>query len=197
MAEKYRTKLKICGLRRDEDIDYVNELKPDYIGFILTPGFRRSIDRQTAMRLKSRLSPDINTVGVFVDDSAENIDFFVRNGIIDTVQLHGGESAELCAEINAPVIKYFNPAAFGKIGEYKTDYYLFDSGTGTGRSFDWAKIPRTDVPFFLAGGIDKNNIREAVRAVKPYCIDLSSAVETDGYKDYSKIKEITEIMKNE
>lgn len=190
-------KIKICGLRREEDIAYVNELLPDYIGFILSPGFRRSIDRELAERLRSRLSPKITAVGVFVNDSAENIDYFVSNKIIDAVQLHGSEPPDFCAGVNAPVIKYFSPADFDKIDGYDTDYFLFDSGTGTGRSFDWSKLPKTDKPFFLAGGIGADNIREAIEKVKPYAIDLSSAVETDGVKDYNKIKEITECVRNE
>ena len=165
-------KIKICGLKRAEDIEYANEFKPDYIGFILSPGFKRSIDRETAKMLKSLLSKDINAVGVFVNDCLENIDYFLKNGIIDTVQLH-------------------------KVNEYDADYFLFDSGTGTGKEFDWSNIPQTDKPFFLAGGINKDNISRAIATVKPYCIDLSSAVETNGVKDYNKIKEIMEIMKNE
>lgn len=190
-------KIKICGLRRVEDIEYVNALKPDYIGFILSTGFRRTIDRETAKKLKSLLSKDINAVGVFVNDSKENIDYFLENGIIDTVQLHGDESPSFCKSINAPVIKYFSPKNFDKVNEYDTDYFLFDSGTGTGKEFDWSNIPKVDKPFFLAGGINKENINRAINSVKPYCIDLSSAVETNGVKDYKKIKEIMGIMKNE
>ena len=190
-------KIKICGLKRAEDIEYVNEFKPDYIGFILSPGFKRSIDREMAKMLKSLLSKDINAVGVFVNDSLENIDYFLKNGIIDTVQLHGDETPNFCESVNAPVIKYFSPKTFDKVNEYDTDYFLFDSGTGTGKEFDWSNIPKTDKPFFLAGGINKDNISRAIVTIKPYCIDLSSAVETNGVKDYNKIKEIMEIMKNE
>ncbi|MGN0558619.1 MAG: phosphoribosylanthranilate isomerase [Acutalibacteraceae bacterium] len=190
-------KIKICGIRRKEDIDYVNKLKPDYIGFILTSGFRRSIDFDTAKRLKSMLSDDIRAVGVFVNDSLENINRFLDEKIIDAVQLHGNEEPEFCSKINSTVIKYFKPDDFDKINSYSTDFYLFDSGTGTGKAFDWSKIPKTDKPFFLAGGINKDNIGLAIKSVNPYCIDLSSAVETDGVKDYNKIKEIMECTENE
>ena len=188
-------KIKICGIRRKEDVEYLNELLPDYAGFILSSGFMRTINRETAKELRSLLSPKINVVGVFVNDSTENIDFFLKNNIIDTVQLHGSESPEFCKRINADVIKYFSPKDFQKIAEYDTEYYLFDSGTGTGNTFDWSKIPNTTKPFFLAGGINKNNIGDAIAKVNPYCIDLSSAVETDGKKDYNKIKEIMEIIR--
>lgn len=190
-------KIKICGLRRLEDIEYVNELKPDYIGFILTDGFRRSIDEELAKTLKARLDKSIKAVGVFVNDDIEKINALVADGTIDIVQLHGSESADYCRQINAPIIKFFKPDDFDKVNDYDTDYYLFDTGTGTGRQFDWSKIPHTDKPFFLAGGIDKDNIKTAINSIKPYCIDVSSSVETDGFKDYYKIKEIMEVLYNE
>lgn len=188
-------KIKICGLRRTEDIRYVNELKPNYIGFILTPGFKRSITADTAKALKAELDTGIEAVGVFVDDDAGRINKFIAEGIIDLVQLHGKESPLYCAEINAPVIKYFKPDMFDKINDYDTAYFLFDSGTGTGKTFDWSKIPQTKKPFFLAGGLNPQNIPKAIDEVNPYCIDVSSAVETDGVKDYNKIKQIMECVR--
>lgn len=188
-------KIKICGLKRPEDIDYVNALKPDYIGFILTDGFKRSITAGTAKKLKAKLDKDIKAVGVFVNDDVDKINKLVSAGVIDLVQLHGDESCEYCSQINAPVIKYFKPGRFDKIKDYDTDYYLFDSGTGTGQSFDWSTIPKTDKPFFLAGGLNADNIPQAIDEVNPYCIDLSSAVETDGIKDYNKIKQVMECIK--
>lgn len=190
-------KIKICGLKRKEDIYYVNELKPDYIGFILTDGFRRRISVSLARELYSLLDKDIKTVGVFVNDDIEKINSAVDEGIIDMVQLHGQESPEYCKKIKAPVIKYFAPPDFDNITDYDTEYYLFDSGTGSGKTFDWDKIPQSEKPFFLAGGINKNNIKTAIDRINPYCIDLSSAVETNGVKDYNKINEIMECMKNE
>lgn len=190
-------KIKICGLKRKEDIYYVNDLKPDYIGFILTDGFRRSISVSVARELQTLLDKDIKTVGVFVNDDIEKINSAVDEGIIDIVQLHGQESPEYCKKIKAPVIKYFAPLDFDNITDYDTEYYLFDSGTGSGKTFDWDKIPQSEKPFFLAGGINKNNIKTAIDRINPYCIDLSSAVETNGVKDYNKINEIMECMKNE
>lgn len=193
------TKIKICGLQRIEDVHTVNKYLPDFIGFILTPGFRRSISRETAEKLKSALSPQIKAVGVFVNDDAENINSFVQSGIIDMVQFHGSESPEFCAAINAPVIKYFNCSggACENIGDYNADYLLFDSGTGTGKAFDWKNIPKTELPFFLAGGISADNLSAAVAAAHPFAVDLSSAAETGGYKDEEKIKRIMEIVRNE
>ena len=192
-------KIKICGLRRSCDIEYVNAVRPEYIGFVLSPGFRRSISEETARRLRESLAPGINAVGVFVDDSAERINGLVRRGIIDTVQLHGGESPAFCRSINAPVIKYFNCASGVPCGldEYDTEYFLFDSGTGTGKCFEWQNIPKTDKPFFLAGGLDESNVRRAAEILRPYAVDVSSSVETNGGKDYEKIKRFTEMARYE
>lgn len=189
--------IKICGLRRDVDVDYVNELLPDYAGFIMTSGFRRSIDFDLAVELGGRIDSRIKRVGVFVDEPLENIERAISSGCIDIVQLHGRESVEYCKKINAPVIKALKPDCFGMIEEYEpaVDYLLFDSGTGTGRMFDWSMIPNTSKPFFLAGGLDSSNILDAIEVINPYAVDLSSSVESDGFKDYDKIKEIIDIVR--
>lgn len=191
--------LKICGLRRQEDIDYVNELKPDFIGFILTPGFRRSIDRETAARLKARLSPDIRAVGVFVDDDAGKINSFVTAGILDMVQLHGSESPDFCCKIQAPVIKCFrcSPGGAARLNDYDCEYFMFDSGAGSGQAFDWGNIPKTQKKFFLAGGLGEHNLKAAIEQVKPFAVDISSGAETGGVKDYEKMKRIMEIVRYE
>lgn len=190
-------KIKICGLRTQKDISIVNKLKPDYIGFILSRGFRRSIDIGTADTLKKRLSKGIKAVGVYVDDPLYEIELALSHNVIDIVQLHGGETPEFCSKINAPVIKMLKPTDFDKISQYEpyVDYFLFDSGTGTGKTFDWSKIPKTQKPFFLAGGLNKENIPLAIKTVNPYAVDLSSCVETDGCKDYIKIKEVMECVR--
>lgn len=191
-------KIKICGLTREEDIVIVNMLKPDYIGFILTNGYRRSLDFDTARKLKNRLADGIKAVGVFVDENEDIVNACIKMGVIDIVQLHGNESASYCRKIDAPVIKVFKPDDFGKIKEYEdaADYFMFDSGAGSGKTFDWQQIPKTDKPFFLAGGIDEHNISQATEKVNPYCIDVSSSVETDGNKDYNKIKQIMEFRED-
>lgn len=192
-------RIKICGLRRQQDIDFVNAVRPDYIGFILTPGFRRSIDFETAKQLKSRLDKSIKAVGVFVDDDTDKINNFAECGIIDIAQLHGSESAEDCKKIKNPVIKAFKPSDFDKIGDYENcaDYFLFDSGTGSGKTFDWDMLPKTGKPFFLAGGLDFGNVKDAIEKINPFAVDVSSSVETNGVKDFDKIKKFTEIMRNE
>jgi phosphoribosylanthranilate isomerase len=190
-------RIKICGLKRQEDIAYANELKPDYIGFILSKGYKRSIDFATANELKKNLSKDIKAVGVFVNEPLSFIKTALEMGIIDIVQLHGDETPEYCTQINAPVIKALKPNDFGRACEYEAcvDYFLFDSGAGTGKTFDWNSVVKTNKPFFLAGGLDASNLALAIETVQPYAVDMSSSVETDGVKDYDKIKQVIDIAK--
>lgn len=191
-------KIKICGLRTQNDISIVNKLKPDYIGFILSRGFKRSIDIGTADELRSRLSKGIKAVGVYVDDPLYEIEIALSYHTIDIVQLHGNETPEFCSKINAPVIKMLKTSDFDKISRYEpyVDYFLFDSGTGTGKTFDWSKIPETNKPFFLAGGLNNENINQAITMVNPFAVDMSSCVETNGSKDYNKIKQIIDIVRS-
>lgn len=185
-------KIKICGLRRTRDIEFVNELKPDFAGFIMTKRFRRYANGIETLLLL--LSKDVKSVGVFVDEPVERVNSFG----FDFVQLHGSESPEYCKKVKAPVIKMLKTEDFGRIPEYEpyVRYFLFDSGEGTGRVFDWSKIVKTKVPFFLAGGIDKNNIKTAVSEINPFAVDISSSVETDGVKDFDKIKEVIDIVRS-
>ena len=187
-------KIKICGLRRIEDIDAVNEAKPDYAGFILSEGFRRSIDLTTMRELKKRLSKEISAVGVFVNEDPDRISKLLLEGIIDLAQLHGNEPEEEVIRIreNArkPVIKYVKAADTAQIEGWlgsRADYLLFDSGTGTGKTFDWSVLGGIERPFFLAGGLSAENLEEAYHRVNPFAADLSSGVETGGWKDRDKI----------
>lgn len=191
-------KIKICGLKRKEDISFVNELKPDYIGFILSNGYKRSIDMEILRNLRDRLSKDIKTVGVFVDEDIAIVNMLIKMNLIDIVQLHGSETVRYIKQIDAPVIKMLKPEDFDKISEFEpyVDYFLFDSGTGSGKTFDWGMIVKTQKPFFLAGGLDENNLEKAIKEINPYCVDLSSAVETDSVKDYDKMKTIIDIVRS-
>ena len=187
-------KIKICGLRRIEDIDAVNEAKPDYAGFILSEGFRRSIDLMKMRELKERLSKEIPAVGVFVNEDPDRISKLLLEGVIDLAQLHGNEPEEEVIRIRKstrkPVIKYVRAADAAQIEAWlgsSADYLLFDSGTGTGKTFDWNVLGGIERPFFLAGGLSAENLEEAYHRVNPFVADLSSGVETDGWKDRDKI----------
>lgn len=190
-------KIKICGLRRETDIYFVNELLPDFVGFISSGGFKRSIDLSTLKNLRSRLNDSIKAVGVFVDEDLATVNHVAAEAKLDFVQLHGGEDVDYVKSINAPVIKMLKPTDFDKINDFApyVDYFLFDSGTGTGKLFDWSKIPKTDKPFFLAGGLNCENLEKAIKNINPFAVDMSSSVETDGIKDYDKIKRVIKTVR--
>ena len=201
-------KITICGLRREEDVAYANEVRPDYVGFILSAGFRRSITRETARNLKSKLDPGILAVGVFVDEEPEKITEYLEENVIDVAQLHGRESEEDICYIKAvtgkPVIKALKMSEDPRMNRFMieawldsaADYLLFDSGMGSGKTFDWnlldelmqdvgGELPK---PFFMAGGLATDNLSEVERRWRPYAADLSSSVETDGVKDLEKMQ---------
>lgn len=196
------TKVKICGLFRECDIDFVNEAMPDYIGFVFAKS-PRQVSAETAKLLRSRLRPEIIPVGVFVNAEQEEILRLCEEHIIELVQLHGQEDDHyikaLKTQTGVPIIKAVrmdssNPPHFLPS---EADFLLLDSGKGgTGKAFDWGQIPPVSKPYFLAGGINETNIREAVR-MRPYCVDLSSGAETNGVKDKNKIlrlvREVREI----
>jgi phosphoribosylanthranilate isomerase len=185
-----RIKLKICGLFRDEDTDFVNEFPPDFAGFVFAKS-KRQVTSETARRLISKLSPEIIPVGVFVNETAENIIKITEQTGIKIIQLHGEESEEyietLKNHLSLPIIKAIKPG--GEISA-NADFLLFDGNNpGSGETFDKSGIPQTKKPFFIAGGINANNINEAT-SLSPYGIDLSSGVEVNGVKNREKIKEI-------
>ena len=185
-------KIKICGLTRECDIDYVNEAMPDYAGLVFAES-KRKVSAVQAFALKRGLSSSIKVVGVFVDHDISFIHDLLEKGVIDIVQLHGHENEEYISAIGAPVIKAVRA---GEKTDYPVDYLLFDSpSAGSGYTFDWRLIPKTGKPFFLAGGINIGNISKAME-LNPYAIDVSSGVETDGAKDRSKILEIVRSVRN-
>ena len=196
-------KIKICGLKRLEDIMIVNKYKPDYIGFVFADS-KRNVSHELASEMKNILDSDIISVGVFVDaDAGEIIELFDK-GIIEIAQLHGSESEDYIRnlkEMTNDELKIINAIEMSgekDLLEYDSsiaDFLLLDSGKGSGKTFDWDLI-RTDLnkKFFLAGGIDISNVSKAIEEINPYAIDLSSSLETDGFKDENKIREIMEVI---
>ena len=179
-------KIKICGLRRIEDILIVNKYKPDYIGFIFAHNKTRTISLEDALYLKNNLDNDIIAVGVFKDNDIDEVINIANSGAIDMIQLHGAESDEYIIELKKhtklSIIKAYRDSVYA-------DYALFDNiNPGSGKTFNWDTI-KTNKPYFLAGGIDINNI-DLAKKLNPYAIDLSSSVETNGFKDEEKIREI-------
>ena len=197
-------KIKICGIKRLEDVEMVNRYKPDYIGFVFADS-KRKVSHDLAFEMKNNLSSDIVSVGVFVDaDIGEIVDLFDR-GVIEIAQLHGLESEDYIRNLKENTnykLKIINAIEMSDekdLLEYDnslSDYLLLDSGKGSGKTFDWSLI-RTDLTkdFFLAGGIDISNVNHAIEEFNPFAVDLSSSLETDGFKDENKIKEIMEVIR--
>ena len=196
-------KIKICGLKRLEDIKIVNKYKPDYVGFVFADS-KRKISPELASKMKEKLDSDIISVGVFVDASGDEIIELFEKGVIDVAQLHGNESEDYIKNLKdrtnckLRIINAIEMSHEKDLLEYDNsiaDYLLLDSGKGSGKTFDWGLIS-TDLSkeFFLAGGIDVSNVADAIDKFNPYAIDLSSSLETDGFKDEIKIKEIMEVI---
>lgn len=196
-------KIKICGIKRLEDIEIVNRYRPDYIGFVFADS-KRKVSHDLARKLKDNLDSDIISVGVFVDAPENEILELFGDGIIEVAQLHGHESEEYISDlkdktngeliiINA--IEMNDEVDLLQYNDSIADYLLLDSGKGSGKTFDWGLI-RKDLKkeFFLAGGLDSENVTLAVDEFDPYAVDLSSSLETDGFKDEIKIKEIMEVI---
>lgn len=188
-------KIKICGLSREEDIDYVNTAMPDFIGFIIDfPKSHRSITPEMAKQLKSKLNPKIKAVGVFVNAPYEYIAKICKENIIDMVQLHGNEDDEYINKLkeltDKEIIKAFivkDDFDSNKAENSLADYILLDGGMGSGKRFSYEKINGIQRPFFLAGGLSPENIAESTSLVRPFSVDMSSGVETDKVKDFEKI----------
>lgn len=188
------TKIKICGLTRPEDIDAVNDLMPDYAGFVFWPKSSRHITPLKAAKLKAQLKPEIKAVGVFVDADMDAVADLLNSDIIDIAQLHGSENdgyiAELRRKTGKPVIKAFRIASeedAERAEASPADLVLLDSGAGSGKTFEWKLIKTVKRDYLLAGGLSAENAGEAIRSLAPYGVDVSSMVETDGKKDREKI----------
>ena len=188
------TEIKLCGLSRTCDIDAVNSLMPNYVGFVFAKKSRRSVSATAARELKKCLHPAIRAVGVFVNENADTVAEYLEEGIIDLAQLHGteDESYLTCLRLltGKEIIQAFRITTkqdMLRAEKSTADMILLDSGAGTGKVFDWNLLKGIRRPFFLAGGLDPNNVEEAVRELHPHAVDVSSGIETDGVKDQTKM----------
>lgn len=188
-------KVKVCGLSRMDDIDYVNELKPDYAGFVFAKS-KRQVAIDYARQLVERLDRDIRAVGVFVNEDMAAVKEIAAYVGLDILQFHGTETPEYVKAFNgitvwkAACIK--SPENLEPLGRYAVDALLLDSSSaGSGQCFNWDIIRgyKSEKPIILAGGLNTSNIVSAVAEVMPYGVDVSSGVETGGVKNYEKIRE--------
>lgn len=212
-----RTLVKICGLRRPQDAEAANRAGQDLAGFILTPGFGRSIRLEEAVILRKNLLPRIRTVGVFVNAPLSEILAAADSGCIDMIQLHGNESEadirQIAGLCGIPVIRAFRISDREDLvaaASTAADWVLLDSGAGTGQVFDWDLLedfmrenrrPEDKSlfpgghPWILAGGLSAGNAARAVCRFSPTAVDVSSNVETNGWKDPAKMKAFVEAVR--
>ena len=198
------TNIKLCGLRRESDIQIVNELKPEYIGFVFAKQSKRYLSKQEAKELKRKLDKEIQAVGVFVDEEIDTIVQMLDERVIDAIQLHGKEDEvyinTLRAKTACMIIKAFCIETAEDImaaNASGADIVLLDSGGGKGKPFDWSYIKDMKKPFFLAGGLQTDNVGEAIVKFSPYGVDASSCLETDGYKDREKMAAFVKAVRQE
>ena len=229
------TKIKMCGLRNLEDIEAVNEWKPDYVGFVFAPESRRYVTAEQAAELKAHLDPQIQAVGVFVDEAPERVAALLNQGVIELAQLHGSEDEEYLVRLreltHKPVIQAFRILSREDVVramKSSADEILLDSGAGTGITFNWEVLriesgydraidaekdgekpfstkrnrekslyAEETRPYFLAGGLNPQNVAEAIRRLHPYAVDVSSGIETDGSKDREKIAAFVTAVRKE
>lgn len=195
--------IKICGLRRLEDIEIVNRYKPEYVGFVFAKS-KRQISALRAKELIKNLDKNIKSVGVFVDFAPEDVNEIKRISGIDIVQLHGSEDINYCKKIKGTIWKAFrvkDESIKGEIEKYSSvaKVFLLDAHVegiagGTGKKFDWNFVNTiyNKDKIALAGGINIDNVDEAKEIVNPLLLDVSSGVEVDGYKDEKLIREFIE-----
>lgn len=201
--------VKICGLTCPKDIDAVNRFAPDYAGFVFAPS-RRQVSPETARSLIRGLADGILPVGVFVNEAPQRVAFIAAMCGLKVIQLHGDEDADVQEEVKRLTgrevwkavrvqgEKSLLEVSRGKAHRYLLDAYHPEQRGGCGQTFDWSllkEIPSEKI--ILAGGLTTANIVQAMRTVKPYGVDVSSGVETDGRKDPEKIKEFIRIVRGE
>ena len=199
------SRVKICGLRRMEDIEAITRYRPDACGFILSQPYRRYVEKQQLRQMKKMVPADITAFGVFVNEPLSVVSGYVVEGLVDAVQLHGEEDNSYILSLKSKfpsltVMKAFTVRSSEDVEKAKAscaDLVLLDSGKGTGKTFRWELLKGFDRPYVLAGGLNPDNVEEAVEMLHPYGVDTSSGVETDGIKDSEKIRLFVERAKKE
>ena len=207
-----RTNVKICGITNLEDARFISGALADYIGFIFYPKSPRYVEPAKAGAIINWLEGP-GKVGVFVNQPLDDVNSIAKQTGIDYVQLHGNESVEYCELVEKPIIKVFHVEDNTTAEELHqtvipyldvAEFFLFDTKVGdqwggTGQTFDWSIIADISElkPFFLSGGLHTDNVKEAIRSVSPYAVDLSSGLEeSPGLKDFEKIEHFFDVMRD-
>ena len=191
------TKVKICGLSTASAVETAFQAGADYIGFVFAES-RRRVSLEQAQKLVALVPATVRKVGVFVSPSLSELQEAISEVNLDLVQIHGDFDEELLTHIGRPVIRAYQVKGALKDISQQADYLLFDAPlAGSGQTFDWESFDKNQIhqPFFIAGGLNTGNVREAIQYFAPYAVDVSSGVETNGQKDLEKITEFIERVK--
>ncbi len=199
------TKIKLCGMMCETDIETANRLQPDLVGFVFAKKSRRYVTDEQAAELRRALSDRIPAAGVFVNEEISHVVRLLQLGVINVVQLHGGEGEEYLKELrkqtDAPIIRAFRIREREDIAKVRAfdenTKILLDAGSGDGMTFRWEWLKDADFDFYLAGGLTVENVAEAVRIYHPYGVDVSSGIETDGRKDIRKMEAFVRTVRKE
>ena len=192
------TKVKICGLSTKEAVKTAVSAGADYIGFVFAPS-KRQVTVEQATELAKFIPSHIQKVGVFVSPSRAELLEAVDKVGLDFVQVHGQVADDLFENLSCASIQAVQVDGDGHVPNSQADYLLFDAPVaGSGQTFDWGQLDTTELsqPFFIAGGLNEDNVEEAIQHFTPYAVDVSSGVETDGQKDHEKIRRFIERVKH-
>ena len=192
------TKVKICGLSNIEAVKTAVSAGADYIGFVFAPS-KRQVTLEQAAELTKFIPSHIQKVGVFVSPGRAELLEAVDKVGLDFVQVHGQVVDKLFENLPCGSIQAVQVDGNGHVHNSQADYLLFDAPVaGSGQTFDWGQLDTTELaqPFFIAGGLNEDNVEEAIQHFTPFAVDVSSGVETDGQKDHEKIRRFIERVKN-
>lgn len=192
------TKVKICGLKTEKALQTAVEAGADYIGFVFARS-PRQVSLKKAIQLSELIPKTVQKVGVFVSPSLEELEQTISQVGLDLVQIHGDFDETILSEISVPVIRAVPIKTGGEKVHFPVDFLLFDAPiAGSGHPFDWEILDSSMIsqPFFIAGGLTVENVRQAIQTFQPYAVDVSSGVETDGQKDSEKIRRFIERVKD-
>ena len=192
------TKVKICGLSTKGAVETAVSAGADYIGFVFAPS-KRQMTLEQAAELAKIIPTNVKKVGVFVSPSRSELLEVIEKVGLDLVQVHGRVADDLFDDLPCVSIQAVQVDGNGHVPNSQADYLLFDAPVaGSGRTFDWGQLDTTDLsqPFFIAGGLNEDNVEEAIQHFTPFAVDVSSGVESNGQKDHEKIRRFIERVKH-
>ena len=192
------TKVKICGLSTKEAVKTAVSTGADYIGFVFAPS-KRQVTLEQAAELAEIIPANVKKVGVFVSPNRTELLEAIEKVGLDLAQIHGQVANDLFENLPCASIQALQVDGNGQVSNSQADYLLFDAPVaGSGQTFDWGRLDTTELaqPFFIAGGLNEDNVEEAIQHFTPFAVDVSSGVETDGQKDHEKIRRFIERVKN-